>query len=109
LKATLPRASVVGVEAPAYFTVELACPTDGWGRLPQLSAQARTASEQMRREGLPVRFLRSIFVPEADACFHLYAAASAEHVREAARRAALPFERVVEAISEPGSSNLPRR
>jgi len=65
----------------------------------QLSAQARRASEQMRAEGTPVRFLRSIFVPEDDACFYLYQAASAHDVREAARRAQLPFTDVLKAAS----------
>ena len=52
----------------------------------------------MQDEGIPVRFVRSLFVPEDDACFHLYEAASPEQVREAARRASLPFEKLFEAI-----------
>lgn len=36
------------------------------------------------------RFLRSVFVPEDEACFHLYEAASAADVRAAARRAPNP-------------------
>jgi hypothetical protein len=48
-----------------------------------------------------VRFLRSVFVPEDESCFYLYEAASADDVREAARRAELPVDHVVEAISEP--------
>ena len=43
----------------------------------------------MRREGTPVRFLRSIFVPESDLCFLLYEAPTAKSVREAAGRAGL--------------------
>jgi hypothetical protein len=43
----------------------------------------------MRREGTPVRFLRSIFVPEDDTCFLLYEAPSARSVRQAAGRAGL--------------------
>jgi len=61
-----------------------------------LTAGAREASEQMRHEGIPVRFVRSVFVPEDEACFYLYEAPSAEAVREAARRAALPFARFAE-------------
>ena len=53
----------------------------------------------MQRAGIQVRFLRSIFVPEDETCFHLYEAASAEDVREAARLAELPFESVVEAMA----------
>jgi Protein of unknown function (DUF4242) len=92
---------VVGIEPLAYYTLELARPPDGWGRLQELSAHARQASEQMQRDGIQVRFLRSIFVPEDETCFHLYEAASAENVREAARLAELPFESVVEGVNEP--------
>jgi hypothetical protein len=62
--------------------------------------RARHEAEQMSEEGTPVRFLRTIFVPEDETCFYLYRAESAELVREAARRAHLPTERVVEAITK---------
>jgi Nickel responsive protein SCO4226-like len=63
--------------------------------------QARRAAEELTREGTPVRYLRSIFVPEDETCFYLYEAATADAVREAARRAQLACERVIEAISQP--------
>ena len=47
-----------------------------------------------------MRFLRSVFVPEDETCFYLYAAASADDVRAAVRRADLPAGNVVRAISE---------
>ena len=62
--------------------------------------KARLAAERLTGEGTPVRYLSSIFVPEDETCFYLYQAASADGVREAARRAALPFDRVIEAIAE---------
>jgi hypothetical protein len=46
-----------------------------------------------------VRFVRAVFVPEDEMCFYLYEAASAEQVREAARRAELPHESVVTPIA----------
>jgi hypothetical protein len=45
-----------------------------------------------------VRFLRSIFVPEDDACFFLYEGPSAESVRAAAVRAKLGVQRVESAL-----------
>jgi hypothetical protein len=54
----------------------------------------------MRREGVPVRFLRSIYVPEEDTCFCLYEAPSVDAVRQAAGRAHLDFERVAQAITQ---------
>ena len=61
----------------------------------------RWAAEQLMREGVRVRFLRSIFVPEDETCFYLYEAASAEDVREAVRRAELPSAHVSEAVATP--------
>jgi len=55
------------------------------------------AAAELAVEGMPVRLVRSIFVPEDETCFLLVEAATAENVRETARRAALPFERLVEA------------
>jgi hypothetical protein len=70
------------------------------------AARARQAAEQLTREGTPVLYLSSIFVPADETCFFLYQAASAEAVHEAARRASLAFERVSEAVAE--SKGAPR-
>jgi hypothetical protein len=56
-------------------------------------------SDQLQQEGVAVHFLRSIFVPEREACFFLYEADAAESVETAARRAGLRFARVVETAS----------
>ena len=52
----------------------------------------------MRREGEHVRFLRSIFVPEDDACFFLYEGSSAQSVKDAASRAELGVRRIDAAL-----------
>jgi hypothetical protein len=80
------------------YTVELRLPQTGWEDLQEAAARARQAAEQMRREGEPVRFLRSIFVPEDDACFFLYEGSSAQSVRDAAVRAELGVRRVDAAL-----------
>src|SRR5438034_5430843 len=80
------------------YLVELRPPQDGWGALQGVAAQARAAAEQLSVEGTPVRFLRSIFVPEDGSCLFLYEGPSADAVGEAGRRAALAVERVVEAV-----------
>lgn len=72
--------------------IDAAALTDG-------SERARVAAEEVTREGTWVSFVRSIFVPEDETCFYLYESASAEIVREAARRAGLAFERVAEAVA----------
>jgi hypothetical protein len=60
--------------------------------------QARAAAEELAREGVAVRCLRSIFLPEDETCLLLYDAARAEDVAEAARRAGVSYERIVEAV-----------
>jgi hypothetical protein len=65
------------------------------------SQKACLAAEELTREGTPVRWLRSIFVPEDETCFLLYESGSAEAVREAAGRASLTFERIAAAVTHP--------
>jgi hypothetical protein len=61
--------------------------------------RARSAAEQMTREGTRVRFERSIHVPEDEICFFSFAAPSAAAAVLLAERARLEPLRVVEAIS----------
>jgi Nickel responsive protein SCO4226-like len=58
------------------------------------AASARVGAEQARREGVDVRYIRTIFVPEDETCFYLYEAPSVEDVEAAARHAGLTFERI---------------
>jgi hypothetical protein len=70
-------------------------------RAPELRSherRARAAAEELRREGTPIRFVRSIFVPTDEICFYVFEAISADAVGVACERAALRFERVVEAV-----------
>jgi Protein of unknown function (DUF4242) len=81
------------VDTPTRYTVELRLPDAGWADVQEAAARARAATE-----GEPVRFLRSIFVPEDEACFFLYEGPSAESVRAAALRAKLGVQRVEAAL-----------
>jgi Protein of unknown function (DUF4242) len=62
-----------------------------------LQGRARAAAEAMSTEGHVIRYLRSVLVPADETCFHLIDAASENTVAELARRAQLPYERIVEA------------
>lgn len=86
------------METRTRYTVELSRPQAGWGTLQEATARARQASEQMRLEGEHVRFLRSIYVPEDDACFLLYEGSSARSVQAAVARAQLGAVRVDAAL-----------
>jgi hypothetical protein len=80
------------------YTVELHLARSGWAELQDATARARQATEQLQREGEHVRFLRSIFVPEDDACFFLYEGTSAQSVKAAAARAQLAVRSVDPAL-----------
>ncbi|MDQ3669189.1 MAG: DUF4242 domain-containing protein [Actinomycetota bacterium] len=81
------------------FLVELYVPRTDAAAVEQGAARARLAAAELTREGTPVRYVRSIFVPEDETCFLLCEAGSVDDVRETARRAALSFERIAEALA----------
>jgi hypothetical protein len=61
--------------------------------------RARSAAEQMAREGTRVRFERSVHVPEDEICFFTFTAPSGREAALVAQRAGLEPLRVVRAIS----------
>ena len=81
------------MDTPTRYTVELSLPQAGCTDVQEAAARARAATAD---DG--VRFLRSIFVPEDDACFLLYEGPSAQSVRAAALRAKLGVQRVEAAM-----------
>jgi hypothetical protein len=78
-------------ERTGYHLIELHRPEHGWDELQALSARARSAAERVNSDGMPVRFLRSIFVPDVGTCFHLFQGTAAA-VAEAVSAADLPLE-----------------
>ena len=56
--------------------------------------------ERLQRADAAVRFREAILVPEDETCFLLCDADSAAAVERASRLASIPFERVVEALSQ---------
>ena len=81
------------------FLIELYVSRADGATVERGAKRARLAAEELSTEGTPVRYVRSIFVPEDETCFFLCEAASVEAVRETARRADLTFERIVEAAA----------
>ena len=81
---------------PTYL-VERHLPGFTTDQLPVAAGAAKSTTEQMTAEGVPVRYLRSTFVPGEDKCYCLFDGSSPEIVAEANQRAGLPFERIVEA------------
>jgi hypothetical protein len=71
------------------------------------ASNAERAADELTRNGTPVRYLHSIFVPDDETCLLLFEAASVDHVREAARRAGLTSGRVTEAVADVRSGGTP--
>jgi hypothetical protein len=92
----------------AEYLVELYVSRADSAALDASARNARAAAQELTSEGRPVRYLRSIFVPEDETCFLLYEAAEADDVEEAARRASLQFDHVALAIAgrEPEEEEL---
>jgi hypothetical protein len=61
--------------------------------------RARSAAEELTRERTPVRFERSIHVPEDELCFFVFDAPSSRDAALVAQCAGLDPFRVVEAVS----------
>jgi Protein of unknown function (DUF4242) len=80
------------------YLAELYLPKAGTDEVRNAAERARTASDELTRQGTQVRYIRALFLGGDETCFHLYEAGSAEAVFEASRRAAIPVERVVEAV-----------
>jgi hypothetical protein len=61
-------------------------------------ARVSCAAAELTRQGVPVAYLGSTVVPEEESCFCRFEGRDAEAVREANRRAGVPYWRVVEAV-----------
>ena len=83
---------------PSYL-VESYLARGGAGERTTRERRARSAAEELTREGTRVRFDRSIHVPEDEICFFVFDPPSGREAALAAQRAQLEPLRVVEAIS----------
>jgi hypothetical protein len=73
-----------------------------------IAGRAVSAADEMRREGTAVRYLRSIFVPQDETCFHIFEASCEADVRDAAARAGIHAERVLETTTLEAPDRVPR-
>jgi len=60
--------------------------------------RAREPAQELSREGVPIHYVRTTFLPDDETCFHLFEAACAEDVEEASSRAQLARSRIAAAI-----------
>ncbi len=66
--------------------------------------RVRASTEELGRAAARIRFLHSTLVPEDEAAFCVFAAASPALVEEAYRRAGVSFERIVDGVEIPGTA-----
>ena len=83
--------------APA-FMVERYLPATTKGALAEAARQAQEAAITISAEGVPVRYLRSMFAPSDEWYLCLFSADSSASVRQAHARLGIPFVRVVEIV-----------
>jgi hypothetical protein len=67
---------------------------------PAVLADARGRARRTAELGGGIRYLRTTFLPEDETLLHLFEAPSLEELDRAGRQAALPFERIVEAVEQ---------
>jgi hypothetical protein len=91
------------------YLVELYVSRFAAGELTLAAKRVRESAERLTRAGTVVHFVRTIFVPEDETCFYLLEADSTEAVERAVTAAELPYERIVEAVTEPSESSVRRR
>jgi Protein of unknown function (DUF4242) len=92
------------------YLVEVYVPRNGAASVRAAAARARDSAEQLSVEGTAVRYVRAIFVPDDETCFHLFEANSAEAVQAAGARAEFPASRIVQALGmRPGTTESQRR
>ena len=80
------------------YLVEVYVPRNGADGAREAAARCRETAERLSGEGLAVRYVRAIFLPEDETCFHVIEAVSEEAVRAAIERAGFPSPRIVQAV-----------
>lgn len=83
------------------YVVERYLPGLDQERLVGLLGKLGKVTQELRAEGMQVRYLGSTIVPDDEACFCQFESASEDAVAEANERAGLPFARIVAAVTVP--------
>jgi Protein of unknown function (DUF4242) len=84
---------MAGYVVEVYMSRHRASALDG------IAARARRVSEELSRAGTPVIYVRSVFLPEDETCFHFFDAPSLEAIQETCSRLGLMHERIAKARS----------
>ena len=80
------------------YLVEVYLPRSRAHEARAMGRRARAAAEALAHDGVPIRYVRTTYLPDDETCFHVFEAASADVVEEAGRRAELGRVRVVPVV-----------
>lgn len=83
---------------PAHYLMESYLPKHELSTRAQTVARVRRAARAVSLQGTPVRYVRSIFIPVDESCFHVFEGPSAEAIEEISRQAELDYDRIVEVL-----------
>ena len=83
----------------AGYVVEVYMSRLGASALDDLTVRAHRVAEELSRTGTPVIYVRSVFLPEDETCFHFFDAPSLEAIQETCSRLGLTHERIAKARS----------
>jgi hypothetical protein len=78
------------------YIVELQLPGADATDLAGAGERARIAAEELTRDGEPVRWVRSVYLPEDETCLLVFEARTRDRVARASHRAGLTHTRIVE-------------
>ena len=81
------------------FLVERYWPGVSTAEVERVAQRNSAVAAELRRRGVDIRYERSILVPEDETVICLFEAESPEAVAEAGRRADIPCDRVVHAVT----------
>lgn len=87
--------------SPSQYLVEWYQPALSAALLEETARHLGRSAAEMSKEGTAVSLLLTLFMPEDEVAFCLFAAGSPASVEQACRRAELPFERISRAITGP--------
>jgi hypothetical protein len=85
----------------AHYLVELYLSRMGAGGLEAAAARARGAAETLSSQGLAVRYVRSIFVPDDETLFIVFEASGPAAIEAVLERAGTGRARVLAAVTQP--------
>ena len=71
---------------------------------PAAVEEARERAGSLSDTSVGVRYVRTTYLPGDETILHVFEATSPEALRDAARDAALPYDRIVEAVERPVDS-----